>query len=136
MVYSYRNSGKSSWWWNRNNGKRSNSWQLENVDRKKNRAGGRFGFVKFSNIIDAERAIERLNGFYLYSFRLMVSVARFKTRTTFWRKVNRSRTQQKQQKVLEESNKSNLKEAGNNSISFKQKEVASSSQEKWSEGLE
>ncbi|KAL4295479.1 hypothetical protein GQ457_12G002800 [Hibiscus cannabinus] len=34
------------------------------------RAGKRFGFVRFSNFVDAERAIERLEGFRLYGFRL------------------------------------------------------------------
>ncbi|KAL4303168.1 hypothetical protein GQ457_10G019730 [Hibiscus cannabinus] len=54
---------------------------------KMDRAGKRFGFVRFSNREDAERAIERLNGFRLYGYQLSVSFARFKTRTSYWRKV-------------------------------------------------
>ncbi|KAK8608781.1 hypothetical protein V6N13_024194 [Hibiscus sabdariffa] len=44
---------------------------------KLDRAGKRFGFVRFSNWTDANRAIERLNGFSLFGHRLSVSVARY-----------------------------------------------------------
>ncbi|KAL4363278.1 hypothetical protein GQ457_04G006140 [Hibiscus cannabinus] len=55
------------------------------IARKQNKAGKRFGFVRFSNKIDAERAIERLNGFKLYGSRLLVS----KARSSYWRKINK-----------------------------------------------
>ncbi|KAK8682954.1 hypothetical protein V6N13_039032 [Hibiscus sabdariffa] len=47
------------------------------IARKVDRTGKRFGFVKFKNRIEAERAIERLNGFCLYGFRLSVTEARY-----------------------------------------------------------
>ncbi|KAL4383632.1 hypothetical protein GQ457_15G029640 [Hibiscus cannabinus] len=56
------------------------------IAKKVNREGKRFGFVRYSNRIDANRAIERLDGFKLYGYRLSVSFAKFKTRTRFWRK--------------------------------------------------
>ncbi|KAK8662392.1 hypothetical protein V6N13_091970 [Hibiscus sabdariffa] len=59
------------------------------IARKQNKAGKKFGFVRFSNKIDAERAIERLNGFKLYGSRLLVSKARFKARSSYWRKINK-----------------------------------------------
>ncbi|KAK8665180.1 hypothetical protein V6N13_005354 [Hibiscus sabdariffa] len=56
------------------------------IARKWDKAGMRFGFVRFSNRTDAERAIERLNGFNLYGFRLSVSLAKYNVRTAYWRK--------------------------------------------------
>ncbi|KAK8707917.1 hypothetical protein V6N13_058968 [Hibiscus sabdariffa] len=49
--------------------------------------GMRFGFVRINGRVGAERAMERLNGFALYGTKLFVSKARFKPRTSFWRKV-------------------------------------------------
>ncbi|KAK8694284.1 hypothetical protein V6N13_071838 [Hibiscus sabdariffa] len=73
------------------------------IARKQNKAGKRFGFVRFSNRNGAERAIERLNGFKLYGSRLLVSVARFKARTSYWRK---SINDTKHQKEKERTNSS------------------------------
>ncbi|KAK8682418.1 hypothetical protein V6N13_054806 [Hibiscus sabdariffa] len=42
------------------------------IARKLDKTGKRFGFVRFSNRVDADRAIERLNG-----FRLLVAKAKF-----------------------------------------------------------
>ncbi|KAL4310494.1 hypothetical protein GQ457_01G032390 [Hibiscus cannabinus] len=56
------------------------------IANKLDRKGRRFGFVRFSNRKDADRAVERLNGFKLFGFRLFVSVARFNVRTSYWRK--------------------------------------------------
>ncbi|KAK8598779.1 hypothetical protein V6N13_076725 [Hibiscus sabdariffa] len=56
------------------------------IGNKVNREGERFGFVRYSNKVDANRAIETLNGFKLYGFRLLVSFARFNARTSFWRR--------------------------------------------------
>ncbi|KAK8703743.1 hypothetical protein V6N13_047389 [Hibiscus sabdariffa] len=53
---------------------------------KLDKQGRRFGFVRFSNEKDALRAVERLNGFKLYGFRLIVQMAKYKARTTYWRK--------------------------------------------------
>ncbi|GMJ10120.1 hypothetical protein HRI_004681200 [Hibiscus trionum] len=57
------------------------------IARKRDERGRRFGFVRFGKRIDAERAIERLNGFVLYGSRIRVSMAGFKPRQAFWRKV-------------------------------------------------
>ncbi|KAK8698558.1 hypothetical protein V6N13_114670 [Hibiscus sabdariffa] len=56
------------------------------IENKVNSEGKRFGFVRYSNKVDASRAIERLNGFNLYGYRLLVSFARFNARTSFWRR--------------------------------------------------
>ncbi|KAK8623628.1 hypothetical protein V6N13_064995 [Hibiscus sabdariffa] len=56
------------------------------IASKKDKQGRRFGFVRCSNQRDADRAMERLNGFHLYDFKLRVTEARFKTKTTYWRR--------------------------------------------------
>ncbi|KAL4367062.1 hypothetical protein GQ457_05G033920 [Hibiscus cannabinus] len=45
------------------------------IARKLTRGGKRFGFVSFGEDSDAARAIERLNGFNVYGYRLKVKVA-------------------------------------------------------------
>ncbi|KAK8598799.1 hypothetical protein V6N13_076745 [Hibiscus sabdariffa] len=51
------------------------------IPRKPSRGGKKFGFVRFGKKIDAERVIERLNGFTLYGFRLSVKMARFEAKS-------------------------------------------------------
>ncbi|KAK8690132.1 hypothetical protein V6N13_088833 [Hibiscus sabdariffa] len=51
------------------------------IPRKPSRGGKKFGFVHFGKKIDAERVIERLNGFTLYGFRLSVKMARFEAKS-------------------------------------------------------
>ncbi|KAL4333678.1 hypothetical protein GQ457_07G001200 [Hibiscus cannabinus] len=46
------------------------------IAKKLSRGGNRFGFVEFGCQDDANRAMERLNGFSTYGFRLTVKVAR------------------------------------------------------------
>ncbi|KAL4380092.1 hypothetical protein GQ457_02G021450 [Hibiscus cannabinus] len=46
------------------------------VCKKLSRGGKRFGFVEFGSQDDAKRAMERLNGFSTYGFRLTVKAAR------------------------------------------------------------
>ncbi|KAL4388815.1 hypothetical protein GQ457_09G007360 [Hibiscus cannabinus] len=58
------------------------------IPLKKTKDGKRFGFVRFSNRVDAQRAISRLNGLVLYGFRILVSLARFNVRDKFWKKVS------------------------------------------------
>ncbi|KAL4387284.1 hypothetical protein GQ457_09G024910 [Hibiscus cannabinus] len=60
------------------------------ISRKRNRRGRRFGFVRFIGRADAERATKRLNGFYLYGYKLFVSRAKFNPRTSFWRKLRQN----------------------------------------------
>ncbi|KAK8712741.1 hypothetical protein V6N13_147969 [Hibiscus sabdariffa] len=55
---------------------------------KLDKAGKRFGFVRFSNKTDANRAIKRLNGFSLFGYRLSVSLSRYGGTSTYWRKVD------------------------------------------------
>ncbi|KAK8643651.1 hypothetical protein V6N13_012934 [Hibiscus sabdariffa] len=55
------------------------------IANKRDRYGRHFGFVRFSNRMDANRALERLNGFRLYGWRIPVSFAKYKDRTSFWR---------------------------------------------------
>ncbi|KAK8708209.1 hypothetical protein V6N13_059253 [Hibiscus sabdariffa] len=46
------------------------------IAKKLSRGGKRFGFVELGNEVDANRAMERLNRFITYGFRLTVKVAR------------------------------------------------------------
>ncbi|KAK8547046.1 hypothetical protein V6N13_099791 [Hibiscus sabdariffa] len=55
------------------------------IARKKDRLGKRFGFVRFSNRVNADRAIERLNGFVLNGFKLFVSEAKYGGYHQAWR---------------------------------------------------
>ncbi|KAK8695500.1 hypothetical protein V6N13_000658 [Hibiscus sabdariffa] len=55
------------------------------IPRKRNRRGTRYGFVRFTNRRDADRAIERLNGFNLFGSIIHVGYALFNDRTTHWR---------------------------------------------------
>ncbi|KAL4284387.1 hypothetical protein GQ457_16G026650 [Hibiscus cannabinus] len=57
------------------------------IATKRNKKGRRFGFVRFSKKIDADRAIERLNGFKLFGSKITVSVAKYNTRVAYWRRV-------------------------------------------------
>ncbi|KAK8634188.1 hypothetical protein V6N13_015016 [Hibiscus sabdariffa] len=57
------------------------------IPNKRSRSDKRFGFVRFSSKIDADRAISRLNGFALFGSRLSVSIAKYRPRLLYWRKV-------------------------------------------------
>ncbi|KAK8658948.1 hypothetical protein V6N13_029167 [Hibiscus sabdariffa] len=50
------------------------------IARKPSRGGKKIGFVCFEKKLDAMRVIERLHGFILYLFRLMVKMARYEGR--------------------------------------------------------
>ncbi|KAK8582796.1 hypothetical protein V6N13_069564 [Hibiscus sabdariffa] len=56
------------------------------IARKLSKKGTRFGFVRYANRRDAYRAIERLDGSFVYGFRISVMLARFNVRTSYWRK--------------------------------------------------
>ncbi|KAL4310349.1 hypothetical protein GQ457_01G030280 [Hibiscus cannabinus] len=56
------------------------------IARKLSKKCTRFGFVRYANRREADRAIERLDGSFLYGFRISVMLARFNVRTSFWRK--------------------------------------------------
>ncbi|XVF28964.1 hypothetical protein REPUB_Repub15cG0078800 [Reevesia pubescens] len=58
------------------------------IPRKSSLNGRKFVFVRFMDRIDARRAVNMLNGAWLFDFRLAVSFAKFNCRSTFWRKIN------------------------------------------------
>ncbi|KAK8576450.1 hypothetical protein V6N13_032372 [Hibiscus sabdariffa] len=61
------------------------------IANKRNKEGKKFGFVRTSSKADANRMVERMNNFRLFGSKTIVSLARFQTRQSFWRRV-RSRT--------------------------------------------
>ncbi|MBA0577881.1 hypothetical protein Golob_024230 [Gossypium lobatum] len=71
------------------------------IPEKKSKSGKRFGFVRFTNFTDAQRAISRLNGFVILGSKIWVNLARFKERRHIWRKVSSHRNTM----VSKESNK-------------------------------
>ncbi|KAK8648080.1 hypothetical protein V6N13_128842 [Hibiscus sabdariffa] len=84
------------------------------IARKLDKQGRRFGFVRFSNEKDALRAVERLNGFKLYGFRLILQMAKYKARTTYWRKkrfdkntILKNSTDRKETSITEQSGEGN-----------------------------
>ncbi|KAH1040329.1 hypothetical protein J1N35_042072 [Gossypium stocksii] len=54
---------------------------------KKSKNGSKFGFMRFYKMVDAEKAINRLNGFVILGNRISVYLARFKGMKQVWRKV-------------------------------------------------
>ncbi|XVF18378.1 hypothetical protein REPUB_Repub11eG0016200 [Reevesia pubescens] len=60
------------------------------IPKKRSKSGRRYGFVRFSNHPDALKVINRLNGVWLLNSRIGVNFARFKGRTSYWRKVPKS----------------------------------------------
>ncbi|KAK8595045.1 hypothetical protein V6N13_015954 [Hibiscus sabdariffa] len=48
------------------------------ISRRLSKGGKRFGFVRFESMTDALRAVERLNGFSLYGFKISVALAKYK----------------------------------------------------------
>ncbi|KAK8331582.1 hypothetical protein V6Z11_A10G084700 [Gossypium hirsutum] len=61
------------------------------IPEKTSRNGKRFGFVRFSNFLDAQRAISRLNGFVILGNRIWVNIARFNGRRVTWRNATSQR---------------------------------------------
>ncbi|KAL4385914.1 hypothetical protein GQ457_09G013030 [Hibiscus cannabinus] len=57
------------------------------IASKLDKKGRRFGFVRFSNINNALRALERSHGFYLHEAKIAVSFTKFNRRTSYLRKV-------------------------------------------------
>ncbi|KAH1072500.1 hypothetical protein J1N35_024828 [Gossypium stocksii] len=61
------------------------------IPEKKSKRGRRFGFVHYTNYLDARRVISRLNGFVILGSRIWVKVARFKGRRAIWRRAFKQR---------------------------------------------
>ncbi|PPS13576.1 hypothetical protein GOBAR_AA07007 [Gossypium barbadense] len=55
---------------------------------KKSKFGTRFGFVRYSSVTNAQRAIDRLNGFVILGYRISLKMVRFRGRRVIWRKRN------------------------------------------------
>ncbi|KAK8633133.1 hypothetical protein V6N13_013987 [Hibiscus sabdariffa] len=56
------------------------------IARRLSRRGRKFGFVRFGDSTDALRALERLNGFIMYGFKLTVALATPKRKGKVWDK--------------------------------------------------
>ncbi|KAK8658924.1 hypothetical protein V6N13_029143 [Hibiscus sabdariffa] len=67
------------------------------IARKVSRRGRRFGFVRFTNRDDAVVASKRLNGFFLYGFRISISFAKFNGRSSYWKKVRQRLPQENEE---------------------------------------
>ncbi|KAK8533418.1 hypothetical protein V6N13_026123 [Hibiscus sabdariffa] len=57
------------------------------IPAKRSQDENRFGFVRLANMNDAQRVISRLDDFLLFGNRISVSIAKYKTRSQFWKKV-------------------------------------------------
>ncbi|MBA0630501.1 hypothetical protein Godav_002592 [Gossypium davidsonii] len=57
------------------------------IPAKKSKSGRKLGLVRFDKIMDAQKVINRLNGFVILGNRISVYLARFKGRRQVWRKV-------------------------------------------------
>ncbi|MBA0576412.1 hypothetical protein Golob_027475 [Gossypium lobatum] len=57
------------------------------IPAKKSKSGKKLGFVRFDKIMDAQKVINRLNGFVILGNRISVYLERFKGRRQVWRKV-------------------------------------------------
>ncbi|MBA0753770.1 hypothetical protein Gogos_020940, partial [Gossypium gossypioides] len=54
---------------------------------KRSIEGKRFGFVRFAKLVDAQRAISRLDGFVILGKKIWVKMARFSGKRKIWKKV-------------------------------------------------
>ncbi|XVF09643.1 hypothetical protein REPUB_Repub07fG0111900 [Reevesia pubescens] len=61
------------------------------IPRKRSGLGKRYGFVYFAFRPAALTAITRLNGAWLLNSRIGVNIARFRGRTSYWRKISTSK---------------------------------------------
>ncbi|KAK8603682.1 hypothetical protein V6N13_096156 [Hibiscus sabdariffa] len=55
------------------------------IPLKNSKDVSRYGFIRFSKMVDVQRVVSRLNGFLLYRSRIFVSLVRF--RDKFWKKI-------------------------------------------------
>ncbi|XVF30044.1 hypothetical protein REPUB_Repub16aG0023400 [Reevesia pubescens] len=60
------------------------------IPMKRSAKGRKFGFVRFYRWEEAIRAVNSLNGVWLLDYRIGVNIARFNSRSSFWRKINPS----------------------------------------------
>ncbi|PPD86507.1 hypothetical protein GOBAR_DD16565 [Gossypium barbadense] len=71
---------------------------------KKSKNGKRFGFVRFSKILDAQRAISRINGFVIMGSKIWVKMAKFNGKRKIWKKVQ-AQTYSNQRKEIQSKGK-------------------------------
>lgn len=55
--------------------------------KKRSKRGKCIRFVRFWNVHEAQRAIWRLNGFWLLNNRIGVNMARFNPRSAYWKTI-------------------------------------------------
>ncbi|KAK8578497.1 hypothetical protein V6N13_100334 [Hibiscus sabdariffa] len=73
------------------------------IDNSLSRGGKKYGFVRFGNRSDALRAVGRLNGFWLYGFRLKVAFATFKRKARHEATIQRENTDGGNEKIDSET---------------------------------
>lgn len=91
------------------------------IPSRENIRGRRYGFVRFEEIREAQRAITRLNGFFLLGNRIWVKIARCNRSRKIWRK-NKGQGEQEQRAVRQQ----NKEEIGSKSIMEEESNESSS----------
>ncbi|XVF31684.1 hypothetical protein REPUB_Repub17cG0013000 [Reevesia pubescens] len=89
---------------------------------KKSRWGRRIGFVRFSSLADARRAVWNLNGVWFLDQKIGVNLEKYKPRKAFWRKSDGDRNANIRSRELnetgEESEQSDKQTENQNHIYF------------------
>ncbi|KAL1163727.1 hypothetical protein V6Z11_A06G020900 [Gossypium hirsutum] len=73
------------------------------IPLKRCRNGNMFGFVRFNNERDAQRAILRLNGFSLMGMRIGVKMARYNGRRKIWQNDSGQKFQEQSIEIVKEA---------------------------------
>ncbi|XVE95099.1 hypothetical protein REPUB_Repub02eG0067400 [Reevesia pubescens] len=70
------------------------------IPNKRSSSGRKFGFVRFSDVSDANMAVEKLNGAWLLDYRIGVNIARFNIRPPYWKKMDLKKFSESEKDVV------------------------------------